>query len=738
MEQRRNERVEETGDPRENPPINGIVRHDSLLANIRSEPPGNSNTSCFGDFHLALSSHGVNFPPVRGHSFTAPEKTLHVHNISIVGQSSGKPSACGFLQTSGNALPLDGKAGRSVNQIEQLPPLGWGWPRQLACQELNCTILVSDDATGRRVFARMSCFPRPSLPTLLHTHITSPSSALQTSMSRGAPLNAEICEMARNEFDDETYLAYVVESNLSAILSFHFLIVGLVIVMVVGGPAAHLLPVLESLLLERGRGERLLLLEPAAGLLLAERRRRLLPEGLAPGLAPPGSPPANHLLCFGSDGSAVLTCQQALLTKLRQGVVNGEFRGHTTALVKKLLFRRRNLVIASRKWNINVTETNSKHIPIAGALRKMNDVPTDILRKVHHSLISNSQLQHLNGILRAASAPKPIMQNTAVGEGRPNHVEHLDTMCVSSLWTGYDRKRRASGSNEEYGVRDPVETQEDLLARVMVAVQQIDGTPGVKERVYCNMSRRYNVYNDKWNEDLIAPKQTPPGRPTVPDITAGDPANKAFVVVTLHQQDVQRRGRAVHRQIWAALNVEVLRADEGEAWSGGSGVGMKGRRKREIPEKTRRPAASSATIRACENLGATPPEIKPGSPRSIEGIALTIASPGTRRPDLLVVHVADCTLGWLPGSLHTSRPTSRARFRNVFLLVPAVHRGRSSPSLTVMRTRKIVKEEEEEIEEDEEMGKDKNMRWIRRRRGGVGEGETEKEDDKRRGRRKRR
>ncbi|KAJ8894438.1 hypothetical protein PR048_007092 [Dryococelus australis] len=31
MEQRRNERAGETGDPRENPPTNGIVRHDSHM-----------------------------------------------------------------------------------------------------------------------------------------------------------------------------------------------------------------------------------------------------------------------------------------------------------------------------------------------------------------------------------------------------------------------------------------------------------------------------------------------------------------------------------------------------------------------------------------------------------------------------------------------------------------------------------------------------------------------------------
>ncbi|KAJ8871643.1 hypothetical protein PR048_027970 [Dryococelus australis] len=42
---------------------------------------------------------------------------------------------------------------------------------------------------------------------------------------------------------------------------------------------------------------------------------------------------------------------------------------------------------------------------------------------------------------------------------------------------------------------------------------------------------------------------------------------------------------------------------------------MRGWGKREIPEKTRRPATSSGTIPTCENPGATPPGIEPGSPR---------------------------------------------------------------------------------------------------------------------------
>ncbi|KAJ8871518.1 hypothetical protein PR048_027840 [Dryococelus australis] len=54
-------------------------------------------------------------------------------------------------------------------------------------------------------------------------------------------------------------------------------------------------------------------------------------------------------------------------------------------------------------------------------------------------------------------------------------------------------------------------------------------------------------------------------------------------------------------QIWAALNIEVLRAEKGEASDG-----MQGRGKREIPEGTRWTALSSGTIPTCEKIGSDP------------------------------------------------------------------------------------------------------------------------------------
>ncbi|KAJ8895467.1 hypothetical protein PR048_000800 [Dryococelus australis] len=62
-----------------------------------------------------------------------------------------------------------------------------------------------------------------------------------------------------------------------------------------------------------------------------------------------------------------------------------------------------------------------------------------------------------------------------------------------------------------------------------------------------SLYRSTNRIAKKWSEALSASKETRPGRPSAPDITAGNPANETFVDARLRQQDVRRRGRAVRR-----------------------------------------------------------------------------------------------------------------------------------------------------------------------------------------------
>ncbi|KAJ8873907.1 hypothetical protein PR048_024743 [Dryococelus australis] len=81
----------------------------------------------------------------------------------------------------------------------------------------------------------------------------------------------------------------------------------------------------------------------------------------------------------------------------------------------------------------------------------------------------------------------------------------------------------------------------------------------------------------------------------------------------LDQRDTNTALNIRHR-LPRSRDIEVLRADEGEVRRVWSSAVMNGWGKREIPEKTRRPASFSGTIPTCENLGATPLRFEPNSP----------------------------------------------------------------------------------------------------------------------------
>ncbi|KAJ8890456.1 hypothetical protein PR048_009965 [Dryococelus australis] len=79
--------------------------------------------------------------------------------------------------------------------------------------------------------------------------------------------------------------------------------------------------------------------------------------------------------------------------------------------------------------------------------------------------------------------------------------------------------------------------------------------------------------------------------------------------VELDAAERNRKGaKANTEEIWTALNIEDMKTDEGEECKGGG--------KREIPEKTRGPAASSGTIPPCDYLGTT----RSGNRNSLTGV----------------------------------------------------------------------------------------------------------------------
>ncbi|KAJ8895235.1 hypothetical protein PR048_000560 [Dryococelus australis] len=73
----------------------------------------------------------------------------------------------------------------------------------------------------------------------------------------------------------------------------------------------------------------------------------------------------------------------------------------------------------------------------------------------------------------------------------------------------------------------------------------------------------------------------------------------------LHSRNLAKTLLDYRCRVWITSLIEVLRADETKVRSVWGGAGMEGPGKREIPEKTRRPAASSGTIATCENSDGT-------------------------------------------------------------------------------------------------------------------------------------
>ncbi|KAJ8870515.1 hypothetical protein PR048_029538 [Dryococelus australis] len=80
----------------------------------------------------------------------------------------------------------------------------------------------------------------------------------------------------------------------------------------------------------------------------------------------------------------------------------------------------------------------------------------------------------------------------------------------------------------------------------------------------------------------------------------------------VRDRDIHINGQQPSEDIRAALDSEVLRADEGEARSVWSSAGMKGLGETGDPREN---PPTSGTIHTCENPKATQPGIEPGSPR---------------------------------------------------------------------------------------------------------------------------
>ncbi|KAJ8877437.1 hypothetical protein PR048_021891, partial [Dryococelus australis] len=234
MEQRRNERAGETEDPREDPPTNGIVRHDSHMRNpdlyLLIYPACLLNPSC--DSYAKKNATDATCIELIAENQDMDEYRYNLENnesgINLCGTMwrgamvaerlgfpAGSPrfSQVGIVPNdavcrrvfSGNSPPFHYGAVPYHNHCGRGSTVRYGYAtrwrgtirgrcgvgaRSLAPQQREPRS-IPDFRTWEScrtmplvgVFSRVSFVsPRPSIPTLLHTHFASPSSALKTAL----------------------------------------------------------------------------------------------------------------------------------------------------------------------------------------------------------------------------------------------------------------------------------------------------------------------------------------------------------------------------------------------------------------------------------------------------------------------------------------------------------------------------------------------------------------------------
>ncbi|KAJ8872135.1 hypothetical protein PR048_025737 [Dryococelus australis] len=101
----------------------------------------------------------------------------------------------------------------------------------------------------------------------------------------------------------------------------------------------------------------------------------------------------------------------------------------------------------------------------------------------------------------------------------------------------------------------------------------------------------------------------PRGSPVSPTLSFQRSSIPRFTLIGSH--DLTKN----HLKLFVTLQYTLILGGEPVQTAPLTNAGMKGREKREIPEKTRRPAVSSGTIRTCENLGVTRPGVEPNEGR---------------------------------------------------------------------------------------------------------------------------
>ncbi|KAJ8871529.1 hypothetical protein PR048_027851 [Dryococelus australis] len=250
LEWRRNEMAGETGDPSENPPTNGIVRHHYHLRKpgspwwkasvLIAQPPWYQVLMDNTHLHITTTTHRhaqilEKGPRLQAPFITWPTLWLPDTRVFAVNRywrqpvsddagrgstiaerrnakwwESGDPrensltnaiirqmrrsrsGPAGNFETDSPWWDVSVPAAGHGGVVVKLPASRLGEPGLIPSEIVPGFPhgkIVEDDVADRRVFSGYSRFPRPFIPTLLHTHLVSPSSALRTSSLRAPQIS---------------------------------------------------------------------------------------------------------------------------------------------------------------------------------------------------------------------------------------------------------------------------------------------------------------------------------------------------------------------------------------------------------------------------------------------------------------------------------------------------------------------------------------------------------------------
>ncbi|KAJ8867840.1 hypothetical protein PR048_031645, partial [Dryococelus australis] len=190
MEERQNARAGNWGDSRENPPTSGIVLHDSYKENKKSGIKGSGigarSCSCFhSDAPVAiLKARRLGVSVAHSVDSTTAVNLGHRNRMRAVLKQTGCTDGDEMFMPPSRKLAAGSKTGATVaERLDCSPPAKANRVQSLTG---SLRIFASGNRAGRcrwsAVFLGISRFPRPFTPTLVHTHLTSPSSVLKTSM----------------------------------------------------------------------------------------------------------------------------------------------------------------------------------------------------------------------------------------------------------------------------------------------------------------------------------------------------------------------------------------------------------------------------------------------------------------------------------------------------------------------------------------------------------------------------